>query len=601
MNNKIITEVNRTLEIMGVNKTLLTESSIFDEIISLAKPIFATAAEKFATSKGKNIFVGTEEISKELLKKFLKVIDNPSKLVNLTRKELLKLYRILATDENLVNHVYQKGMRDFIKRNPQYTEKDLVKKVMTYAANNNKTIKESLNYTFNDEFLTTLLTDKYIKKIDDLKLNRFVDEVTPIVDDIIEPGWKGTVNNYLLPMWAKYYKSLIPYLTKNDEQLIDLANKRLGIIKEKLSRVPALKIHADLEQLFVILNARKKWNTWDIDTGFVKYLKNNSDLPENQLKQFLERPEVAEVINNQSKQASSVVKDMFVKRMEAFLDQIPGISLIQDIIKKGWKDANKLKFFGNWKRIGSTIVWKNPQLPSEAVSQAMIAGTKSHMLGIVTNFIVFELVIQPTIVASLKILFENEGIINTLNDNIDTIKDMCSQGILEDCPENIEEIKNLNVQNWKDAYIESLPFFSMAYNEANPRNTISEDAVLSQFTFLDEFTNIMMRFYKSSAFGPGVEEEANRMANEYIKKQHKKLYDELVRRGLDPNGGNDVISVLDRIKKSDGNNNGRNNGGNTGGNNNGGQQVDPPINNNGGQPVDPPVNNTDKEEVELGL
>jgi hypothetical protein len=42
----------------------------------------------------------------------------------------------------------------------------------------------------------------------------------------------------------------------------------------------------------------------------------------------------------------------------------------------------------------------------------------------------------------LKILFENEGIINTLNDNIDTIKDMCAQGILKDCPEDIEELKN---------------------------------------------------------------------------------------------------------------------------------------------------------------
>ena len=80
MNNKIITEVNRTLEIMGINKTLLTESTIFDEIISLAKPIFTTAAEKFSTSKGKNIYVGTEEISKDLFKKFQKVINNPSKI-----------------------------------------------------------------------------------------------------------------------------------------------------------------------------------------------------------------------------------------------------------------------------------------------------------------------------------------------------------------------------------------------------------------------------------------------------------------------------------------------------------------------------------------
>jgi len=550
MNKKIITELNRNLEIMGMAPLLLIESTIFDEIISLAKPIFTTAAEKFSVSKGKNIFIGTEEVSKELFKKFQKVINNPSKLVNLTSRELSKLYRILATDETFVNQVYQKGVRDFMKRYPQYTEKDIVKRVMSYAKDNNKTIKQSLDYIFNDEFLVTVLTDKYVKKIDDLKLNRFVDEVTPIVDDIIEPGWKGFVNNFVLPMWAKYYKSLIPYLTKTDDQLIALANQRLGIIKEKLSRVPPVKIHADLEQLFVILNARKKWNTWDIDTGFQKYLKNNSDLPQNQLEEFLKRPEVVEVMENQSKQASSVVKDMFVKRMEAFLDQIPGISLLQDIIKKGAKEANYAKFFGNFKRLASTIVWKNPQLPSEAVSQAMIVGTKSHMLGVVTNFIVFELVIQPTIIASLKILFENEGIINTLNDNIDTIKDMCAQGILKDCPEDIEELKNLNVENWKDAYLESLPFFSMAYNEENPRNTISENAVLSQFTLLDEFTNIIMRLYKSSAFGPGVEVEANRMANEYIKAQHEELYDELVRRGLDPNGGNDIISVLDRLKQT---------------------------------------------------
>ena len=84
MDKKIITELNRSLEIMGMAPLLLIESTIFDEIISLAKPIFTTAAEKFSVSKGKNIFIGTEEVSKELFKKFQKVINNPSKLVNLT-------------------------------------------------------------------------------------------------------------------------------------------------------------------------------------------------------------------------------------------------------------------------------------------------------------------------------------------------------------------------------------------------------------------------------------------------------------------------------------------------------------------------------------
>lgn len=584
MEKKLITEINRNLEIMGINKPLLTES-VIGEFLQWAKPTFVKAAKQLKKG-GDDIVIGVEHISKNLFKKFSDIIDEPQLINTLTADELKVFYKILSNSDNFVNRLYRSGLQEFIKRHPQFSETQIIQKLIDTAKSNGKTIKETVLDLFGDVEYAEILEKKFKQKIEDLNVGKFVEEITPIVGKETEHGFVEFIREYT-PMIVKFYKqTFITYLLKKDDELLKLANKRLAIIAEKLSRTPPSKIDADLEQLFIILTSRKRWNTKSMSVGLEKYIVNNSNLDPDVVKNFMSRPEVVAVIDKAKESSKSAIDDMLKQRLKASIDAIPGLSFIQDGMVKGWKDVNYGKLIGNPARVWKTILWKDSRFFWEAMSMAMRSGTYSHLIGAVISFGVFELAIQPLVIAVLKIMTENDGIINQLNKEIAVINRLCDEGVLENCDEHIEELVNLTEKDFKEAWKESIPFYAKLYRQQNPNDVIDENGIIAQFTLIDEVINMSWSIAKSVMFGKGAIDEVNRQMNDYLKKKHEELYNELVRRGLDP-GGENIQDVLKQLELNKGKLKPRpDNGGN-----------------NGGQPVEPPVDETDpdKQQNEFGF
>ena len=552
MDKKIITEINRTLEIMGVNRTLLTENTIFDELVDMVRPMFTSAAEKFVASKGKNIFIGTVEVSKDLFTKFMKVIDNPSKIVNLSSKEITKLYRILAQDEYFVNAVYQKTMKNYITQNPQYTERQIIERLINENSRNNNDLSRTIESIWpGDEFVRTTLTSKFRQKIKDFETGKFIDEITPVVSKVSEGTIEFALKEYSV-LSSKYYYFFLTKWNKSDEELIRLANRELGIIETKLSKPIPEKIHKNLEQLFVILNARKKWNYQDFEVGVKSYIENNSKLKPAELEYVMSLPEYKYVMETQSDASMNVFKKIAKERIKTTIDSIPGLSMIQELFING-KGANWWKLIGNPKRWATYIAWKDTRFPAEAAAQAMSVGTTSHLWGSALSYLLFEVAIAPAIIAYGKVAFANNEVVNTVNENIELIRELCNEGVLKNC-EDFDGLENLTPEDYKRAWLASLPFLSMAYKTHNPDDVLPERFILSQFTHIDETVNIISRFLNSTAFGKGPEAEFNKMVNEIIQDQSDVLYQELIKLGLKPDGGNDLKSVLERLKNQTGGN-----------------------------------------------
>ena len=555
MDKKIITEINRTLEIMGVNRTLLTENTIFDELVNMVRPMFTDAARAAgaAAIKSKRITVGAIEISKDLFSKFLKVIDSPSQIANLTSKEISKLYRILAQDESFVNAVYRKTMREYFTQNPQSTERQVIERLRDEYIRNGRDLDRTIESIWpGDEFVKTTLAGKFREKIKSVEDGgKYIDEVTPVVGKVSEGMIEFALKEYT-NLSAKYYYSLLTNFTKSDDELIRLANRELGIIEYKLSQPVTEKIHKNLQQLFVILNARKKWNFLDFETGVKNYIENNSKLRPDDLKYIQSLPQYKYVMETQSKASTSVLTKIAKERLKTTVDSIPGLSLIQELFING-KGAKWWKIVGNPGRWIPGIIWKDFRWPSEATAQAMSFGTKSHLMGAAVSYITFDVVMAPALIAAAKTGLANDEVVNTVNENIELIKELCNDGVLTNC-EDFNGLENLTPEDFKRNWLSSIPFVAMAYKRYNPDDFFNERNLISQFTHIDEVGNIINRIRKAWMYGKGYESEVNKMVNEIIQDQSDVLYQELIKLGLKPDGGNDLKSVLERLKNQTGGN-----------------------------------------------
>lgn len=174
-NQQIISEVNRYLELMGVEKKLITESSIFDEILVGAKKLFRTPVldPRFPTK----VFVNGEDITRTLFNKFKKILDGTLDISRLSSVELKKFIEILKNSDEVVNDVYNSTIENLIRNNPALSEKKLLNSIQRKITGG-EPLEDILKRTFNnDELSVGVLFDKFEKKLLDLSKSKFTSQV----------------------------------------------------------------------------------------------------------------------------------------------------------------------------------------------------------------------------------------------------------------------------------------------------------------------------------------------------------------------------------------------------------------------------------------
>lgn len=254
-NQQIISEVNRYLELMGVEKKLITEGSLFDEIVVSAKKLFSRPqVDPRFPSK---VFIEGEDITRTLFNKFKKILDRTLDISSLSSSELKQFINILKTSTDVVDNVYNSTIENLMRNNPALNEEKLLKsfqKEIDREIINNPNLKpidalkNILKRTFNnDELSIGVLIDKFEKKLLDLSKSKLTSQVdlqsTPKVllnapngvkqfqkwMDKNYPDWlaggkikKGDFDLKTSTAWNKYKNEfLIPKSLGNKNNVID--------------------------------------------------------------------------------------------------------------------------------------------------------------------------------------------------------------------------------------------------------------------------------------------------------------------------------------------------------------------------------------------
>lgn len=178
---KIIEEVRRHQQLM-YGKSILSEQGLVGKIVGLAQDFLARTEKKVVQGTG-NRMIGGVELTSRQLDDIEAVIADPSLINALSSSEIRLLGKILLQSDDIVEKSYEEVIQQFLKLNPDSSEKKLIQAITDAMESENKTVSEVLMDMTGDELATTILTRKVSKKIDELKKGTFKVEVVPKLSD----------------------------------------------------------------------------------------------------------------------------------------------------------------------------------------------------------------------------------------------------------------------------------------------------------------------------------------------------------------------------------------------------------------------------------
>ena len=183
MNKKIIYEIYRQQDIMGVGRKILTENTYVTMFSDLLKP-FLMSSKKAIKGAANKVMVGNFEVLKSSFDDFLRAIDNPVTYDLLTSAEKKLFGEIVAQNTKIVDDVYKALVTNFMKKSGNKgTEKALIS-VISDELESGKTIREILTEMdegIEDIFKNEVVANKIIGKVRELRLNKFTTEVQSLV------------------------------------------------------------------------------------------------------------------------------------------------------------------------------------------------------------------------------------------------------------------------------------------------------------------------------------------------------------------------------------------------------------------------------------
>lgn len=193
MDKKILIEIARIHEMMGVKKELLLENGkpIFKKISRLIDDLFTSKKPIKSTINKQMLDIDGVEVSPSDYQKIRNVLINPDKYDNLTLPLKKILGKIISKDEYLTNYLYQDFFQNVLDNGNFKNEMEIYQSLANYMKTTNQNLETAMNSLGgnNDELINEVLISKVQKKLLDLKSNKFVAEVSKKID--------GQVNNYV--------------------------------------------------------------------------------------------------------------------------------------------------------------------------------------------------------------------------------------------------------------------------------------------------------------------------------------------------------------------------------------------------------------------
>lgn len=190
MKKDILYEIYRIQELIGIQKNIIKENKYINFLSDMIKDFIVTS-KKAIPNVADEIMVGTIQIEKRIFDEIIEALNNPQLYDVLGNAEKTIFARIVAQSPEIVDDIYKRIVTEFLNNVDDATEKSLITKIAKEYNEGNKQISQIIKERFmegsDDPFVPTLLTKKIFGKVNDLQLNKFVEEVKPkpkIGDDI---------------------------------------------------------------------------------------------------------------------------------------------------------------------------------------------------------------------------------------------------------------------------------------------------------------------------------------------------------------------------------------------------------------------------------
>jgi hypothetical protein len=187
MKKDILYEVYRIQELIGIQKNIIKENKYVEFLSDMIKD-FIAVSKKTIPNVTDEVMVGTIQVEKRILDEIINVLDDPQLYEYLSNVEKTIFARIVAQSSEIVDDIYKRVFTEFVNNVENATEKSLITKIAK-EYNEGKQISQIIKEMSgsDDPFVPTLLTKKIFGKVNDLKLNKFVEEVKPkpkVGDDV---------------------------------------------------------------------------------------------------------------------------------------------------------------------------------------------------------------------------------------------------------------------------------------------------------------------------------------------------------------------------------------------------------------------------------
>jgi hypothetical protein len=178
MEKRIISEVSRIGNLMGVKPQLLKESKYWMSLADAIENFFSTTVPK-SIKNSSDILLGNVRVERQIYDDILDIIDNPNLMGQADTKVLQALGRIISQDSTLVDTLYRTVMRDFFSITPGATEETLLRAIVKKMDSESKSLMDVLGDMTQDDFaVMNALRKKFEKKINEIETGTFKAEVS---------------------------------------------------------------------------------------------------------------------------------------------------------------------------------------------------------------------------------------------------------------------------------------------------------------------------------------------------------------------------------------------------------------------------------------
>jgi hypothetical protein len=598
MKKEILLEINRVHEIMGIKtKELLSEGPILRRLTKYFDDLFQDADAIKPIINDPGFFsVNGVRVSDGELRNIRALIDDPD-LIDVAvsdaagQKTLKTLGRILSKDTNKLEELYFDMFNDIFNQK-NITENEFYKRV-NELIKRGSSVDDELEKLFpNDPFTQSLFRPTFESKLNLYKKGELKPKLPKGIDPTTNKPWESPeyVSDYMAPelnriskLYAsakdtsvvRFFRQTEPfwsmYFRKWWIGVFQAQNTNILKAKQLLNdAVTKIKANQDatreLEQALIqILLVRKKID-FDLTTIMNKFLKDNPDIPKENLEIFLNSKVVGnkkvsdllDALNVSSREAASKAAGTTFK---AYKELIPFL---------GWdKSSGLVDNVINTFKVPATrwinmATFKGPTTMFEKIVNSSLRGRNRELFAKVLEKALIYYLLVPGLISFWKTYAEKQvpnaaqfTLLKGFNDfcknsvpkvdklkNDETIKKWC-KGIEKD----LSEIEFVTSEDYINNYLNVFPkdFTDHLLYGATGSKIDDIWSVIGAPTWWDEIIKYGWDKWQSSIF-PATGKPGESKAIEYLKTLKEKYRKELISLGIDPEASADeILKQLEKL------------------------------------------------------